>query len=209
VKPFVPRPLPHHNLQWEPLIPWIGQANRALAHYDGVLYGMPNAAVLLSLLATHEAVLSSKISGARAPLDEVLKFDAGEEPSEETQRGDIQEVENYRKALQVGEQKLAAHPFSLELLLNLHATLLTGVRGRDKGRGRFRTVQIYLGANGTSTERATFIPPEPRRLPELRQLGNFTTTRHGQIRWYNWQWCTHSSSCCIRSWTATADSAAC
>ncbi len=51
--------------------------------------------------------------------------------------------------------------------MKLHATLLDSVRGRDKGRGRFRTIQNWIGSNDTSMENAAYVPPEPRLLPEL------------------------------------------
>src|SRR5579862_5113633 len=100
-KPFSPALLPHKDIEWEPLIPLIGAANRALAHYDGALYGVPNPAVLLSPMTTQEAVLSSRIEGTQATLGDVLKFEAGEEPKHEAQRLDIEEITDYRKALQV------------------------------------------------------------------------------------------------------------
>ena len=68
MEPFVPTKLPLREVQWEPLIPIIGRANRALAHYEGVLYGVPNAELLLSPLTTQEAVLSSRIEGTQATL---------------------------------------------------------------------------------------------------------------------------------------------
>ncbi len=166
-KPFVPQKLPHQNVQWEPLIPLVGQANRALAHYDGVLYGVPNPAVLLSPLTTQEAVLSSRIEGTQASLGDVLKFEAGEEPRPEARRQDIQEIVNYRRALHTAERELKSRPFSLNLLLKLHGILLDSVRGRDKGRGRFRTVQNWIGSPDTPMAHAAYIPPEPRLLPEL------------------------------------------
>jgi Fic family protein len=165
--PLTPPLLPHMDVQWEPLIPLIGQANRALASYDGALYGVPNPAVLLSPLTTQEAVLSSRIEGTQATLGDVLKFDAGEEPKQESRRQDIQEIVNYRKALWSAEQELKARPFNLNLLLKLHSMLLDSVRGRDKGRGRFRTIQNWIGPAGTPMEQAAFIPPPPQALPGL------------------------------------------
>jgi Fic/DOC family N-terminal len=82
-KPFNPGLLPRKDIEWEQLIPLIGAANRALAHYDGALYGVPNPAVLLSPMTTQEAVLSSRIEGTQATLGDVLKFEAGEEPKQE------------------------------------------------------------------------------------------------------------------------------
>ncbi len=57
--------------------PLVGQANAALARYDGLLQGIPNPAVMLSPLTTQEAVLSSKIEGTQATVDEVLEQEAG------------------------------------------------------------------------------------------------------------------------------------
>lgn len=50
MKPCVPDKLPLKTIDWEPLIPLIGKANRALAYYDGILYGVSNPHVLLSPL---------------------------------------------------------------------------------------------------------------------------------------------------------------
>jgi Fic family protein len=106
MEPFVPEELPIKKVQWEPLIPLIGTANRSIAQYEGVLYGVPNPEVLLSPLTTQEAVLSSKIEGTQATLGEVLKFEAGEKPEEEARRQDIHEIINYRRALSAAEQEL-------------------------------------------------------------------------------------------------------
>jgi Fic family protein len=166
LKPFIPQTLPR-LLDWESLIPFIGAANRALASFNGVLYGMPNAELLLSPLTTQEAVLSSKIEGTQATFGEVLNFEAGEEPKHEARRLDIQEILNYRTALEVAETELRQRPFNLNLLLELHGVLLDSVRGRDKARGRFRTVQNWIGRPGSSIREAAYIPPEPAKLKPL------------------------------------------
>jgi len=155
------------ELNWEPLIPLIGKANRALAQYDGVLYGLPNPDILLSPLTTQEAVLSSRIEGTQATLGEVLKFEAGEEPKEESKRLDIQEIINYRRALMSATQELKTRPFNLNLLLKLHSILLDSVRGRNKARGQFRKTQNWIGPLGSPIEKAQFIPPKPEVLPEF------------------------------------------
>src|SRR6266481_8979737 len=116
MKPFVAERLPLTNIDWPSLIPLIGQANRALAHYGGILYGLPNPEVLLSPLTTQEAVLSSRIEGTQATLGEVLKFQAGEEITGESKRQDIQEIINYRQALRAAEKGLKKRPFNLNLL---------------------------------------------------------------------------------------------
>ena len=68
MKPFRPEALPTLRIDWERLIPFIGPANRAIANFNGVLYGLRNPEVLLSPLTTQEAVLSSRIEGTQATL---------------------------------------------------------------------------------------------------------------------------------------------
>ena len=167
MKPCVPEKLPITTINWEPLIPLIGASNRALAYFDGVLYGVTNPDVLLAPMTTQEAVLSSKIEGTQATLSEVLKFEAGEAPERESRRQDIEEIINYRTAMRIAEAELQQRPFTLNLLKKLHAVLLTGVRGRDKSRGQFRTTQNWIGLPGSKIEDAQFVPPEPGLLPEL------------------------------------------
>ncbi|MGI9115685.1 MAG: Fic/DOC family N-terminal domain-containing protein [Chthoniobacterales bacterium] len=121
----------------------MGRANRELARFDGTLCSVPNPEVLLSPIVTQEAVLSSKIEGTIATLSDVLEFDAGEAPAEESRRLDIFEVINYRRALRDAEAQLETRPFNLNLLLSLHATLLDSVRGAKKSPGRFRTTQNW------------------------------------------------------------------
>ncbi len=177
MKPFIPQPLPLQEVEWEPLIPLIGLANRRLAEYNGVLYTLPNPEILLSPLTTQEAVLSSKIEGTQATLGEVLKYEAGEQPEEEYRRVDIQEILNYRQALREAEDELQTRPFNLNLLLRLHSTLLDSVRGRGKARGHFRSEQNWIGTSGCAMEEAQFVPPEPGDVLQ-QALYNWETYYH-------------------------------
>jgi cell filamentation protein, protein adenylyltransferase len=165
VKPFVPHKLPIEGVDWPALVPLLGPANRALSTFNGVLYGLRNPDVLLSPLTTQEAVLSSRIEGTQATLGDVLKFEAGEAPKQESRTLDIQEIINYRKALLRSQDELRNRPFNLNLLLELHSILLDSVRGRDKARGRFRQTQNWIGPAGCAVERADFVPPGPLSLP--------------------------------------------
>jgi cell filamentation protein, protein adenylyltransferase len=166
MKPFEPEHLPVGSLNWTELIPLIGSANRAIAGYEGVLYGVPNPDVLLSPLTTQEAVLSSRIEGTQAELEDVYKFEAGEEVSDNERRYDIQEIVNYRRALRRAEKLLKDKPLCLNTLLELHSILLDSVRGHNKARGRFRTIQNWIGPENTPIEQAKFVPPVPLRIME-------------------------------------------
>jgi Fic family protein len=180
MKPFKPNLLPLSEIDWESHVQLISRANRALASYNGTLYGIPNPTVLLAPLATREAVLSSKIEGTQASFDDVLKFEAGEPVKGAERETDIQEILNYRRALNVAEKELKAKPLHLNLLLRLHEILLNSVRGRDKARGRFRTDQNWIGPEGCTIDEASFVPPDPMDLQDL--LNNWEKYYHAEER---------------------------
>lgn len=77
MNPYQPNKLPLEDLDYRLLFNLVGDANAELARYDGLLQGIPNPAVMLSPLTTQEAVLSSKIEGTQATVDEVLEQEAG------------------------------------------------------------------------------------------------------------------------------------
>lgn len=165
MKPYVPDTLPLDCLDHGRLIALVGKANAALARYDGLLQGIINPAVLLSPLTTQEAVLSSKIEGTQATLDEVLEREAGQSFSPEKNQ-DIQEIVNYRSALQMASEAVGGRALSLGLVKQMHAMLMDSVRGSNKEPGAFRRDQNWIGKPGCSIEEATFVPPSPLQLQD-------------------------------------------
>ncbi len=157
---------PPSDLDWSRLISLIGPANAALARYDGLLAAVPNASVLLSPLTTQEAVLSSRIEGTQATMGEVLEYEAAGSPEsmEPNRRQDIEEVLNYRRAMRQATEEMNELPLCNRLIKRVHATLLSGVRGHDQGRGKFRTIQNYIAVPGRPIEQARFIPIAPEDL---------------------------------------------
>lgn len=101
-KPAIPTKLPLSSIDWANLIAPMGEANRNLADYNGMLRHLPNAAMLLAPLTVQAAVLSSRIEGTLATMSEVLQFEAGGYPMHESRRQDIEEILTYRKSLRVG-----------------------------------------------------------------------------------------------------------
>jgi len=158
-------PLPGDRLDYGRLIRLVGEANAALARYDGLLSGIVNPAILLSPLTTQEAVLSSRIEGTQATLDEVLEHEAGA-PFDERKEHDIQEIVNYRKALMLAKEVVSEQPITLSLIRQMHAVLLDSVRGKDKTPGEFRKDQNWIGKPGCKIDEASFVPPSPLQLIE-------------------------------------------
>jgi Fic family protein len=163
MEPYVPDALPLANLDYGRIIRKVGPANAALARYDGLLQGIVNASVLLSPLTNSEAVLSSKIEGTQATVDEVLEYEAGIEFGGD-KVGDIQEVVNYRKTLTLAKETLAERPITLSLVRQMHGVLMNSVRGAGKNPGEFRVDQNWIGPVGCSMDQATFVPPSPLQL---------------------------------------------
>jgi Fic family protein len=177
MKPFVPDNLPLPSVDWSAHVPLIGKANAALARYDGMLQSIVNPAVLLTPLTIHEAVLSSRIEGTQASMEEVLEYEANPgEQVESSKYADIQEIINYRKAMNIAVEKLKERPLCLNLIKELQAILLDSVRGRSKAPGEFRRIQNYIGPAGCTIEKATFVPPSPEQLP--RSLDNWEKYLH-------------------------------
>jgi Fic family protein len=165
MQPYIPDQLPLQNLDFQKLLGLVGRANAALARYDGLLQGIPNPEVMLSPLTTQEAVLSSKIEGTQATVDEVLEQEAGLIKEGEKYK-DIQEISNYRQALYKARQHLELYPIRLGFVRELHRILLDSVRGQDKNPGEFRMDQNWIGTAGCLIEEATHVPPSPLRLME-------------------------------------------
>lgn len=165
MKPYIPDELPLNNIDWTALIQLIGSANRELAKFDSTLKLIPNPNVLLSPLTTNEAVLSSKIEGTQATLQDVLKYEAS--PNKNNPKfNDIQEILNYRKAINIAINELTDRPLNLNLIKQIHKKLMDSVRGENKAAGEFRKLQNWIAAPGSPIENAFYIPPEPARLIE-------------------------------------------
>lgn len=171
MEPYIPDILPLKAIDWERHVTLIGKANAALARYDGILLGMVNPQVLLSPLTTREAVLSSRIEGTQASLEEVLQYEAdvagpkkNQDPPDSPQVQDIHEIINYRKAMGTAVEQMAGRPFGINTICELHRILLSGVRGRYKDPGEIRRIQNYIATPGTPIDQATFIPSPPEMI---------------------------------------------
>ena len=182
---FVPAPLPPRFDIAPATISRLSAADFALGQLRGIGQMLPNAQLLIAPFLRREAILSSRIEGTIASLDQLILFEV--EPSGEPQNSDVGEVANYVSAMEYGLKRLEELPVSLRLIRELHEKLLTGVRGQDRRPGEFRQTQNAIGQQGRPVEEARYIPPpvvqmnqalsdfelflhEPTELPILIQL---------------------------------------
>jgi Fic family protein len=206
-------PVPYHlghfpptSFDWPQLIPLIGPANAALARYDGLLTAIPNSAVLLSPMTTQEAVLSSRIEGTQATMREVLEYEAAGagDTLDPKKQEDIEEVLNYRKVMGQATNKMKRLPLCTCLIKSVHETLLAGVRGHDRARGKFRTIQNYIAVFGRTIEEARYIPIAPEALEAGMARWESISTNRRTTLLCNWPSSTLSSSPCTRFSTVMA-----
>src|SRR6266480_1284997 len=122
----------------------LSDADRALGELAGVGRMLPNPHLLIRPFLRREAVLSSRIEGTVTRLDQLFLFEA--QPDEVHHPADAEEVRNYVLAVEHGlAQVRQDFPFTLQLLREVHATLLRGVRGVEKRPGEIRSRPVLLG----------------------------------------------------------------
>ena len=166
-KPFIPPKLPP-DIDYSKLIKEIWQAHSVLGNLNGLLRKIHNPDLLLTPLITKEAVLSSRIEGTLATLEDVLKYEAEEKATQITEEEkDIREILNYRVALRKALNSLKKRPIGENLIKETHDILLASVRGEKKDRGNFRRMQVYIGKPGAKIEEAIFIPPPITEIHHL------------------------------------------
>ena len=149
------------------IIRLISKANNAMGAYRGFLVNTINPMLLISPLVSQEAVLSSKLEGTHATIEDFINYDAGNEVS--IPKDEMQEVMNYRTALFYALDKMSVMsdtseegryklPLSSRLIEEMHKILLDNVRGKTKSPGEFKTEQNYIGNANSIT--FTPLPPE-------------------------------------------------
>lgn len=166
--PYVPPNLPP-KLQYQNLIEEVGIANRAIGELNGLISKLPNVSLLVTPILTSEALASSKIEGTQATIEEVFKQQATELAPQNTEKeGDIREIINYRRAVNLGMRQVQENPIAENLIKGMHHILLDSVRGESKERGKLRRIQVFIGmANEKNIENASYIPPPITELPRL------------------------------------------
>lgn len=181
-KPHIPERLPvelSSALYDCEIIKLISRANNAMGAYRGFLLNTINPMLLISPLVSQEAVLSSKLEGTHATIEDFINYDAGNEVS--VSKDEMQEVMNYRSALFYALEKMSTisddseegkHklPLSVRLIKEMHRILLDNVRGQTKSPGEFKTEQNYIG----NSNEITFTPlPPDLTMDYMANLENY------------------------------------
>jgi Fic family protein len=155
---FVPDPLPP-ELGFTPRIDKkIEEAVHLLGRVEASRDLLPNADLLIYGSLQREALASSTIEGTIASPDELVLFQL----SRSSPREAVREVANYRDALEWGYQEIKTRLITTSLILELHAILMSNVRGASHA-GRFKDRQNAIGTHERQRiEDAIFVPPPPQ-----------------------------------------------
>lgn len=173
---FVPAPLPPDPplALDEDTVALLSRADQAIGRLDGASQMLPNPDLFVAMYVRREAVESSAIEGTQSTLQDVLAFEL--DPSYQGLPRDVEEVVNYVRAMNYGLDRLSSLPLSLRLIREIHAELMTGVRGQNRDPGEFRKTQNWIGSAGATLQTATFVPPP---IPEMMEaLANLETFLH-------------------------------
>jgi len=155
---FIPNPLPP-DLPWTlPMVSALSEAERDLSKLSALAANFPFPRLLIQPFVRNEAVISSRIEGTRASLEDIYTFEIRQLSFFE-QADDVREVYNYVRATDYGLERLKSLPVSLRLIRELHAKLMEDVRGGSLTPGEFRRSQNWIGPAGSTPSTAPYVPP--------------------------------------------------
>lgn len=161
---FQPATLPRSLRLDDETVAALSEADAALGHLQGLGQLLSEPELLLGPYLQREAVASSRIEGTETSLGEVLRAEVG---AERTRSEDVEEVNRYVRATRQGLELIKTLPLTQRLVREVHATLLSGVRGQERLPGEFRRSPVWVGSTTDSPDTATYVPPLPSALPDL------------------------------------------
>ena len=152
------------------MIMLLADAERKVGELKGRGADLENPHILIRAYLKKEAVLSSKIEGTLASLED-LNFDeaVGSVDKKDAENMRLKEVVNYVVALESSLEKIrkSNQIVSLDMLKDAHQELMTGVRGGDKRPGKIRDMQNWIIKVRGRKQEVIYTPPPPEMLADL------------------------------------------
>lgn len=160
---FLPRPIPRALPLGAEVVFALSDADAALGHLQGLGVLITDPSLLIGPYLRREALASSRIEGTQASLSEVFQAEIDDAAGTD----DTAEVQRYLEASRQAYELARELPITQRMILTVHETLLTGVRGEEKSPGEFRTSPVWVGRPGATAETAAFVPPLPMHIGDL------------------------------------------
>lgn len=160
---FEPNPIPI-PIQYEQIWRTLGDAREKIGELAGIAQHLRSPSLFVLPYMRREAYESTKIEGTRTTLSEVFLQENDE--NEDSEDPDIQEVINYRQALEAGVAAIQTQAITEELLKELHKILMRGVRGDGKQPGLYKTSPNFHGPTRDILQ-ADFVYAHPQTVERL------------------------------------------
>ena len=153
---FVPNPLPFKLKMDNSLQSLLSEADRELGRLDGITELLPDVDFFVLMYIGKEATLSSQVEGTQATFSDLLKAEARIEDAEV--HDDVDEIQNYVRAMNFGLERLGTLPLSLRLIREIPAR---GSQGREQN-ARCVQEEPELGWRALDRDRVIRSPSTPR-----------------------------------------------
>ena len=178
---FVPKDLPPSVAYDREMIMLLAEAERRVGELKGKGDELKNPHILLGSYLRREAVLSSRIEGTLASLDDLNRYEVvGNVGIGNVDSLRLLEVINYVHALELALKRVGEgdQEIDLSIIREAHKILMTRVRGQEKSPGEFRNRQNWV----MFREKVVYAPPPTETVPALlRSLETFIQEEHGDI----------------------------
>ncbi len=183
MRTFVPADLPPIFDYDQELALLLAGAERAVGELKGMGSSLKNPHILLRAYLKREAVVSSKIEGTLASIEDLNKYEVLGIGKVFAERLRLQEVVNHVVALEWALKKIRSdgHEIDQDLILGAHKILMDGVHGQEKNPGKFRDRQNAIAQTRGLRSKIIYTPP-PEIIPKLIQrLEKFCKAVHDDI----------------------------
>jgi Fic family protein len=166
---FRPGSLPPAIDYSEDLVRVYGDAQYALGRLATLHRNLDNEKLLIAPFVVREAAMSSQIEGTNVTVSDIILHDIDTKPARSAADSrDVREAYNYVDAVRTGFTRLEnGEGITVDLICDLHETLLQNVRGTDERPGELRDIPVYIGSPDGSAENARFVPSNPDTIDLL------------------------------------------
>lgn len=173
---YLPRSLPRQLDLPPSIIAELSEADTALGTLRGLGTLVRDPSLLVGPYLRREALASSRIEGTQASLSDVFQAEIDVDSLD----AETDEVQRYLAATRQAYDLARTLPLTQRLILQVHETLLSGVRGEEKSPGEFRRTPVWVGQSGSTPESALFVPPLPHHLGDLLRDWEFFVNDDGR-----------------------------
>lgn len=148
----------------------------AIAALNQMSKRLHNPTLLMRPILAKEAESSAQLEGTQASIEDAYKIDVVNQTPEK--RNEAIEIRNYEEAMLYGIKILDQTELNQLLIREMHKTLMQGARGQKKHPGELRKGDVWVGALGTTKEKARYLPPDAAHIPQLLEsLQDFINNR--------------------------------